>query len=47
MVTCMDWKPLHKPDASAVRCELLLTPMHNILVLYRRSGNSITRLTQR
>lgn len=36
-----------KTDVSAIKCELLLTPVHNILVLYKRLGNSITELTQR
>lgn len=31
MVTCTDWKPLYKTDAFAIKCELLLTPVDNIL----------------
>lgn len=46
-VTCIDWKPWHKNDSFAIKCELLLTPVLNISVLYKRLGNSITELTQR
>lgn len=30
MVTCTDWKLLYKTDAFAIKCELLLTPVHSI-----------------
>jgi len=47
MVTCIDWKSLHKIDDSSIKCEVLLSPVHSILVLHKRLGNSITELTQR